>query len=95
MSPQNFPTTLDATCKTTARELDSRITDGIHVRLLWHPHDGRVSVTVNDAKTGEAFALDVGCGQRPLDVFHHPFAYATNNAATCAENHELAATRKL
>jgi hypothetical protein len=30
------------------RELDSRIGDGIYVRLLWHPDNGRVSITVDD-----------------------------------------------
>jgi hypothetical protein len=58
------------------RELDSRISDGIYVRLLWHPDNGRVSITVDDAKTGEAFELPVGEGERALEVFHHPYAYA-------------------
>lgn len=58
------------------RELDSRISDGLHVQLLWHPLDGHVSVAVNDSKTGEAFALEVRPGHRALDVFHHPYAYA-------------------
>jgi len=62
---------------TRTRELDSRLSDGIHVRLLWHPQDGRVSVVVNDTKTGEEFELPVGEGQLPLDVFHHPYAYAS------------------
>jgi hypothetical protein len=38
------------------RELDSRISNGIHVQLLWHPVDGHVSVAVNDTKTGEPTA---------------------------------------
>ena len=58
------------------RELDHRVSDGIDVRLLWRPSDDRVLVAVSDAKTGEAFTLTVGPGQRALDVFHHPFAYA-------------------
>ena len=60
----------------TARELDSRTSDGIHVRLLWHPEDGHVSVAVDDAKTGEQFDLPVRGGEQALDVFHHPYAYA-------------------
>jgi hypothetical protein len=47
----------------------------MHVQLLWHPHDGHLSVAVNDSKTGEIFELDV----RPdaaLHVFRHPYAYA-------------------
>jgi hypothetical protein len=59
-----------------ARELDSRCNDGIHVRLLWHTADGHVSVAVNDTRTGEEFELRVRAGQRPLDVFQHPYAYA-------------------
>jgi hypothetical protein len=65
-----------ASSDSTPRELDSRSNDGIHVRLLWHPQTSRVSVTVTDSKTGEAFELDVREGHRPLDVFHHPYAYA-------------------
>ena len=57
-------------------ELDSRIADGILVRLLWSKPDNRVAVAVDDAKTGEAFTVEVKQGERALDVFHHPFAYA-------------------
>jgi hypothetical protein len=60
------------------RELDHRASDGIDVRLLWRPHDDRVLVAVSDAKTGEAFTIEVGPDQRALDVFHHPFAYAAS-----------------
>ena len=58
------------------RELDSRINDGIYVRLLWHPDNGRVSITVDDTKTGEAFELAVREGERALDVYRHPYVYA-------------------
>jgi len=60
----------------TGRELDSRIVDGLHVRLVWSPDDQRVAVTVTDTKTGEGFVVDVREGERATDVFHHPFAYA-------------------
>ena len=60
----------------TARELDSRVSDGIHVRLLWNEPDDSVLVSVADHRTGDAFTLPVRTGQRPLDVFHHPYAYA-------------------
>jgi hypothetical protein len=33
-------------------------------------------VTVSDAKTATELEVDVRDGQRPLDVFRHPFAYA-------------------
>ena len=60
-----------------ARELDCRTSDGINVRLLWHPSEDRVSVAVRDAKTGDGFELPVRKGERALEVFHHPYAYAT------------------
>jgi hypothetical protein len=64
------------TDQTSLRELDSRISDGIHVQLLWCQTDGRLSVAVNDTRTGASFSVDVPDAQRSLDVFHHPFAYA-------------------
>jgi hypothetical protein len=70
------PDQLPVETPTGTHELDSRTNDGIHVRLLWHAEDGRVSIAVEDIKTGEAFELAVGDGERALDVFHHPYAYA-------------------
>jgi hypothetical protein len=63
------------------RELDSRTSDGIHVRLLWHPTEDRLSVEVNDTNTSEIFELPVRDRDRALEVFRHPFAYATGLAA--------------
>jgi hypothetical protein len=63
------------------RELDSRTSDGIHVRLLWHPAEDRVSVEVNDTKTCEIFELPVRDRDRALDAFRHPFAYAAGLSA--------------
>jgi hypothetical protein len=59
-----------------ARELDQRNNDGLDVRLLWDPGASKVMVVVNDTRNGEMFEVEVGPGIRPLDVFHHPFAYA-------------------
>lgn len=58
------------------RELDSRVSDAIDVRLPWHPTDERLTVAVADAKTGDAFELPVHEGERALEVFRHPYAYA-------------------
>jgi hypothetical protein len=58
------------------RELDRRTGDEIEVRLLWCQNDGHVTVAVTDTKTGEAFELPVREGERALEVFHHPYAYA-------------------
>ena len=62
--------------ETTPRELDSRTSDGIRVHLLWHARDNQLAVAVQDTKTGEMFEITVGPGQRALDVFNHPYAYA-------------------
>jgi hypothetical protein len=70
------------------RELDSRLSDGIDVRLLWNSENGHVSVAVSDTKTGEAFELHVPDGARALDVFHHPYAYAATGHADAAEHRE-------
>ncbi|HJS95932.1 MAG TPA: hypothetical protein VJ741_16835 [Solirubrobacteraceae bacterium] len=68
------------------RELDSRVSDGIHVSLLWHPADGQVSVAVQDSKTGEAFELPVGKGERLRDVFLHPYAYAAGRRTAVTQS---------
>jgi len=58
------------------RELAVRTTDGIEVRLLWCERESRLAVQVADAKTGHVFVIDVREGERAMDVFHHPYAYA-------------------
>jgi hypothetical protein len=58
------------------RELDHRRSDRIDVWLLWRPHDDLVFVEVADGKSGGRFAVEVRDGERPLDVFEHPYAYA-------------------
>lgn len=63
---------------TSMRELHTRAADGILVRLLWCEHDNRVFVAVSDSKTGEAFSIEVPKGQRALQVFDHPYAYASD-----------------
>jgi hypothetical protein len=73
----------------TLRELDQRVSDGIDVRLLWRPHDDRALVSVSDARTGGSFTIEVREGQRPLDVFHHPYAYAPEGAETKPPGGEL------
>jgi hypothetical protein len=42
-------------------ELDSRTTDGVEVRLLWHRVENRVTVTARDLRSGEVLE---GCGAR-------------------------------
>jgi len=60
----------------SVRELDYRANGGVQIRLLWCQQDGRLWVAVMDTRTGRSFCLDVREGERPLDVFHHPYAYA-------------------
>jgi hypothetical protein len=57
------------------RELASRESDGLAVRLVWQPGDDAVTVCVTDARTGDRFQLAVD-RKRALDAFYHPFAYA-------------------
>ncbi|HTX09194.1 MAG TPA: hypothetical protein VME22_11320 [Solirubrobacteraceae bacterium] len=64
---------------TSIRELDTRLNDGLQVRLLWCKHDGQLWVAVLDTTTGETFKVQVQAGERALDVFHHPYAYAAHH----------------
>ena len=73
MSPQAYDFPFCA-----RRELDHRRGDRLDVWLLWSESENRVSVAVLDALTREAFEIDVMEGERALDVFHHPFAYAAS-----------------
>ena len=60
---------------TAARELAVRESDGVRIVLLWHPRDGAVSVSVEDARADHRFELAVE-RERALEAFYHPFAYA-------------------
>jgi hypothetical protein len=63
------------TDRNKARELASRESDGLAVRLVWHPSEDAVTVSVTDSRTGDRFQLAVD-RKRALDAFYHPFAYA-------------------
>jgi hypothetical protein len=73
------------------RELAHRRNDGLDVRLLWDPATDTVRVTLQDARTGNGFEVPVGHGQRALDVFHHPFAYASVREIAAQRPHPAAA----
>jgi hypothetical protein len=64
------------TTHTQMREVDHRSSDGIDVWMLWSEDDGRVVVAVADARTGDAFEMEVRDGDRAVDAFHHPYSYA-------------------
>jgi hypothetical protein len=64
------------TSRDTIIELDSRTTDGIEVRLLWHSAEDRVTVTARDVRSGEVLEVMVRHDENALEVFQHPYAYA-------------------
>lgn len=61
---------------TSVEELDNRIAHCTQVRLLWSRTDNRLWVSVLQTRSGLRFTFAVEDGERPLDVFNHPFAYA-------------------
>jgi len=65
------------------RELDHRNSDGIDVRLLWNSRTDRVSIAVEDERSGEAFVLDVPSADA-RDAFEHPYAYVFRRDPTDA-----------
>jgi hypothetical protein len=65
------------------KELAQRENDGIAVRLLWQTETDRLTVSVQDWRTGEAFELTAQAHQA-MDVFHHPFAYASRSGIDVA-----------
>ena len=59
------------------RELNHRSNDGLDVRLLWNSLTNRVSVTVEDQRTGEVYEFDVVDPEDALIAFYHPYAYSS------------------
>jgi hypothetical protein len=62
--------------ETQAKELAFREGGGIAVSLRWDPDAGDVSVLVEDSELGERFVVRAE-PEQALQVFHHPYAYAT------------------
>jgi hypothetical protein len=62
-------------------ELAHRTSNGIEVYLFWNHPTGRVTVSVFDQQTDDAFELEVD-GRHALDAFNHPYAYATRSRAS-------------
>jgi hypothetical protein len=67
---------MQTTTDRTTRELDHRVNDGLDVQLLWDSITDRVSIAVEDERTGEFFELDVD-PEDALIAFYHPYAYAS------------------
>jgi len=61
-------------------ELAHRRSNGLDVSLLWNRRTGHLVVTVLDERTEECFTLDAP-RDRALDVYNHPFAYSSRQAA--------------
>ena len=61
------------------QELDRRSNDGIDVSLQWNSLTNRVSVAVEDQRTGESFELNVVHPEDALIAFHPPHAYASRD----------------
>jgi hypothetical protein len=58
-----------------AHELAFRESDGISVRLSWHPRDDEVFVHVRNERDNEEFVLNPP-KQDALFAFYHPYAAA-------------------
>jgi hypothetical protein len=63
----------------TIHELDQRSGNGIDVRLLWNSLTNRISVAVEDKRTGELFELPVVDPHDALIAFNHAYAYASRD----------------
>jgi hypothetical protein len=80
----------------TRAELDVREHSGASVTLYWIRGTDVLIVAVVDGWGGPSFELVLRADEQPLDVFHHPYAYAaargldlTPIAATSAEEEEV------
>lgn len=62
-------------------ELAIREGDGISVSLLWQRGTDHVRVSVLERHSGNTFELEVAANENPMDVFRHPYAYASAPAS--------------
>jgi hypothetical protein len=81
-----------AASNSAVRELDHRSTDGLEVTLLWDAVRDVANVAVLDTKTGETFEVAVGERDNALDVFNHPYAYATRRRLVATRSADAPAT---
>lgn len=58
------------------RELDSRVSDGLKVELVWFPGEKDVCIILSDIATGD-FAWGDVPGEMAMDAFLHPTNYTT------------------
>jgi hypothetical protein len=70
-------------------ELISRSESGVDVALLWKRDDNTAIVVVVDHVAGESLLLHVHKGDNALDMFRHPYAYASHrDIDRCPEHGE-------
>ncbi len=67
----------------TYRELAHRANDGVEVGLYWHADADLLVLTLADSRSGDSFELEV-TGDRALDAFEHPYAYAAHRGVEYA-----------
>jgi hypothetical protein len=79
-APMQFKQTPSSEGGIHMTELAHRSSNGIDVALLWSRTTNRLFVAVADLRTGDRFTVDAP-HESALDVFNHPFAYATQVAA--------------
>jgi hypothetical protein len=77
IAPKDVETRL-AVSRSPRAELAEREHNGLAVTLFWVRDTSIliVAVAVADSRTGRSFELVLEADDSPLDVFHHPFAYA-------------------
>jgi hypothetical protein len=61
----------------TPKMLAVRRSGTADVALFWSKRTQQAAVAVDDDATGEHFELLVEADDNPLDLFEHPFAYAS------------------
>ena len=73
----------NAPSPTARRDLASRTSDDLEITLWWDPRINAIAVSVWDWKRDTHFELAVG-SDRAMDVFYHPFAYASHRELDAA-----------
>jgi hypothetical protein len=76
-----------------ATELAYRKNGGLAVALFWDPDTNGLLVSVSDSVTGDLFTLDANADSA-LDVFHHPYAYASQRGIDFARREEAPAVAR-
>ena len=64
------------------RVLATRGIDEFEISLLWDPATDELAVVIRHSEWGTLFEVPVRAGQRPLEVYKHPFAYVSSAQAT-------------